>query len=183
MVTFTRNAIDNISQVNMDELTCENLRCHYGTGTVVTDHQSRREKNWRYRTGIQTNLGDIEISVWVELVRILIKKENGQEIFSQLMKWNAENYPSYYKDKEELEISSMKSYAMRLFDDKGWCDYIRFNKRFRPEILEDSSLLEVITDCCNKPCKVTREQFDEYSKPTKVPCPLCNKSSTFKIIG
>lgn len=38
---------------------------------------SRREKNWYYRMGTQTNFGDIEISAWTVLAEILIKKEDG----------------------------------------------------------------------------------------------------------
>ena len=43
-------------------LTFSDLRAHYGTGRAYLISQKGREKKYGYRKGIQTDIGDLEVS-------------------------------------------------------------------------------------------------------------------------
>ena len=52
---------------------------------------------------------------------------------------------------------------------------------YYPEKLDDPTLITVIPECCNTPCKVPPEQIRKWNGEETVPCPRCNKGSFFKI--
>lgn len=176
--------IDNITQVNLEKLTRDNINYKYGTGVAINTSDNRYEKKYRYRHGIQTELGDIEKSLWIELVKRLIIRENGQVLYRHIHQWISDTY--HYRDwtAEDVTLEALKQYVSGIYDDKSSWDYIRFNSKYRPELLDDTELLEVVTECCNTPCRVAKEQIHRwYESPPTVPCPLCNKGSQFIIIN
>lgn len=183
MKPFVHVRIDSIATVDMKMVDRESLRPHYGTGVAVRIDGSRREKNWYYRTGIQTNLGDIEISVWVELAERLIKKENGEKLFAWISEWVKDTNTVKSYTAKDLYKEALENYMMSLPDDKEWCDYIPFNRKYRPELLEDPALITVITECCNTPCKAVPEQIKiQFENEQYIPCSICGRLSKFKAV-
>ena len=70
---LNQTRIDNIQSVDLDDLTFEDVYLHYHTGmgfSVMKNH----EKISKYRNGVGTNIGDIEESVWKQIVKYLITK-------------------------------------------------------------------------------------------------------------
>ena len=153
----------------------------YGTGQEISSKNSQGNKVSHYRTGVETVLGDIEVSLWEELVQKLIEKENDQEIFGQLFEWEKaeNNIPS--KTSNDLLREAMQSYTYRIYDDKGWWDYVRFNMKYRPDILEnDPDLMHVRLACCDRTSRIPKEQIRHYhEEPITVPCPYCNRATLF----
>ena len=159
MREFIREKIDSITQIEPKQITRDNLRLHYGTGQEIVTKNSQGNKISHYRSGVQTNLGDIEQSVWMELVQKLIEQENDQEIFAQLLEWEKDNNHIGSKTKNDLLREAMRSYTYCIYDDKAWCDYVRFNKKYRPDVLEnDPTLTLVHLVCCGSECRVPLEQ-------------------------
>ena len=181
MTQFKREKIDSITQIDPTQITRDNLRYMYGTGQVISSKNSQGNKVSHYRTGVETALGDIEVSLWMELVQKLIEKENDQEIFGQLLEWaKAENnIPS--KTSNDLLRDAMQSYTYRIYDNKGWWDYVRFNMKYRPEILEnDPDLMYVRLACCDRTSRIPKEQIRHFhEEPDTVPCPYCNRATLF----
>lgn len=126
--------IDNISQINLNEISKKNLRKHYGTGVAITDTSSRREKKYTYRHGVQTNLGDIEKSLWVELCKRVVVRENEQALYKSIRKWVQET--SCYETEEELTELALVTYVSEIYDNPEWRCYNEFNSIYRPEILK-----------------------------------------------
>ena len=185
MAQFKREKIDSITQIAPTQITRDNLRYMYGTGQEISSKNSQGNKVSHYRTGVETVLGDIEVSLWMELVQKLIEKENDQEIFGQLFEWEKaeNNIPS--KTSNDLLREAMQSYTYRIYDDKGWWDYVRFNMKYRPEILEnDPDLMHVRLACCDRTSRIPKAQISHHhEEPDTVPCPYCNKGTVFHIIS
>ena len=77
----------------MSEITLEDLRCHFQTGRSYVKSGEGRNRVYGYRTGIQCNLGDIEKSEWMQMVRDVIDREGEQELQRQLLEHRkAHNY-------------------------------------------------------------------------------------------
>lgn len=184
MTQFKREKIDNITQIDFTQLTRENLRYMHGTGQEISFKNSQGNKVSNYRVGVQTALGDIEISLWMELVRKLIEQENDQEIFEQLLEWEMDNNHIGSKSKNDILREAMQSYTYRIYDNKAWVDYVRFNRIYRPEVLDnDSMLITVNLVCCGKKCRVPLEQIQHnHEAPDTIPCPYCGNYTTFRII-
>ena len=183
MLSFKTIRIDNVSQVSDEDISHENLEYMHGTGIAISTGKNRMgEKKYRYRHGVQTAIGDIEDSVWIALVRKLIERENGQKLYEQLVEWTKTDNTVVNRDEEDLTMSALRSYVSKLQDDKVWWDYIRFNAKYYPEKLEDHTLITVIPECCNMPCKIPPEQIRRWNGEEKIPCPICSKGSIFKII-
>ena len=72
--------IDDASQIPESDVTHENLKIMYGTGISMYSKNQRGDRVGYYRTGVQTRLGDIEISAWIKLAEKFIEKENGREV-------------------------------------------------------------------------------------------------------
>ena len=179
-----REKIDSITQIEPKQITRDNLRLHYGTGQEIVTKNSQGNKTSQYRSGVQTNLGDIEQSVWMELVQKLIEQENDQEIFEQLLEWEKDNNHKEARTKNDFLREAMQSYTYRIYDNKAWWDYVRFNMKYRPESLEnDPDLLYVRLACCKRVSRLPKEQVRQHhEEPDTVPCPYCNKGTVFWVI-
>ena len=70
-----RDRIDDVSKIGRSLVTYENLTPHYGTGQSIRLPDRHYEKRYAYRNGVQTDLGDIIESGWVELAKWLVEKE------------------------------------------------------------------------------------------------------------
>ena len=183
MITFKTIRIDNVSQVRDEDITHENLEYMHGTGIAISLGRDRMgEKKYRYRHGVQTKLGDIEDSVWIALVKKLIERENGQKLYENLLEWVKAENTIVNRDIEDMEMSALRDYVSRMNEDRVWWDYIRFNAKYYPEKLEDPTLITVIPECCNTPCRVPPEQIREWHGEKTIPCPICNKGSLFEIV-
>ena len=184
MSEFIREKIDNITQIDPTRITRENLRFMYGTGQGISFKNSQGNKVSNYRVGVQTALGDMEVSLWMELVQKLVEQESDQEIFAQLLEWEKDNNHIGSKTKNDLLREAMKSYTYRIYDNKAWWDYVRFNLKYRPDVLEnDSTLTLVHLACCGSVCRVPLEQRQyNHEAPDTIPCPFCNRYTVFSII-
>ena len=106
----------------------------YGTGRSFTTVNSQGEKKSHYRNGCMTAIGDIEESVWKQMVRQLIIRENETELFRNLKSWLKDS-KMMFRDANELEDYTLELHAARIFDCNEWVGYVDFNTKYRPEIL------------------------------------------------
>lgn len=74
-----KNCIDNISGIPAD-VTFRDLRVHYRIGRAIRLTGTGRDKEYTYRVGVQTDLGDIELSVWQEAMQRLIHASGEYEL-------------------------------------------------------------------------------------------------------
>ncbi len=148
----------------------------YGTGrsfVIGTDRLGKKIE--RYRYGIMTKLGDIEQPEWISLIKALIAREGEEELQGWLVEWYANDHIP--RTHEKLEQEALEAHAARLFDNEAWADFIPFNQKYRPAVLETADLITVITDCCKTKMVVTRKQF-EQPLGNMIYCPNCNGSTT-----
>lgn len=126
----SRIIINSISEVpNRDQLTHEDLRTHFGTGQAIHISGTGRDKKYGYRNGIQTNVGDIRIDVWCQLVRDLIVRSGEEQLYQNLVEWEKEHNFCFRK-KEDMEEHTLTLYASRIFDCTQWVDYEAFSIRY-----------------------------------------------------
>ena len=113
-----------------DAVTFDNLRVHFFTGRSILLSGSGRDKKYSYRSGVMTDVGDIELSRWRELVHGLIEKAHEQTLHEQLLKW-VKNCCPFQHTREEIETYALEIHASRLFDNPKWAAYDEFNRRYR----------------------------------------------------
>lgn len=165
----------------MSELTFEDLRIHYGTGRAYTISGKGRDRVMGYRVGMQCNLGDIEVSEWIAMVKELIVQSGEQELYEQLYTHMKEH--NYRKaTRSELEQEVLELHAARIFDDPLWVDFIPFNKRFRPQVLQSVRLIWVKNTCCRKPGQVTQVLLEAQAGRDTICCPYCGRWTEFEIM-
>ena len=113
-----------------DSVTFEDLSVHFFTGRSILLSGTGRDKMYSYRSGVMTDVGDIELSRWRELVHGLIEKAHEQTLHEQLLKWVKDCCP-FQHTREEIETYALEIHASRLFDNPKWAAYDEFNRRYR----------------------------------------------------
>ena len=58
----------------MSELSFAALRCHFQTGRSYVIYGEGRNRVSGYRTGVHCDLGDIERSEWIDMVKDMIRR-------------------------------------------------------------------------------------------------------------
>lgn len=170
--------IDSVFGLDPASISFSNLRWKYGTG-VDTSTGKGYYKKVSYRTGVMTELGDIEIRVWVQLMEQLIEKNGEQWLLDALLQWEKEH--NYTKaSAARLRESALELHSARIFDDPEWVSYIPFNKRFRPDVLEMAHIVIVVNECCGRPGEVTQELLGR-AFDGGIFCPHCGWWSKFAI--
>ena len=129
--------IDDASQIPESDVTHENLKIMFGTGISMYSKNQRGDRVGYYRSGVQTQLGDIEISVWIKLAEKLIEKENGQKLYTELFEWAREYGCIKSKTEADIKEKALDYYVSAIYDNKSWYGYIGFNEKYYPEKLGD----------------------------------------------
>ncbi len=159
-------------------VTFETLRVRYGTGRSFLIRTEGRHKVYGYREGVMTELGNLELKEWRRLAMELVETSQEQQLYQNLLEWR-QGHSCFGQSGTELENDTLKLHMDRIFDNPLWVDYIPFNRKYRPEILDPSRLVRVKTECCGKPGEVTKERL-EYGDG-RVPCPVCGCWSEFQL--
>lgn len=133
--------INNESIINIDgksypvkDLTFQNLRKHFGTGRAYTISGTGRDRVTGYRSGIMTDIGDVEEELWEKLVLCVIERNGEQELYQNLLSWLTQ-HPVGCHDAKRRRHMALELHAMRIFDDVDWCDWLEFTCTYRPELL------------------------------------------------
>ena len=165
----------------MSDLTFADLRCQYQTGRSYVISGTGRNRIYGYRTGIQCAIGDIEKSEWCQMVQELIREKGEQELYEQLLQHlKYQNYAR--KSFKELEFYALQLHANRIFDNKSWVDFVKFNRKYRPEIASSTRLIWITSECCKRPGEITQAMMDCHSHDNRVCCPHCGRWAHYKIL-
>lgn len=115
----------------------EDIRLMYHTGKFVRNYSSQDKKAGEYRIGVMTKLGDIKEKDWIRYAEELVRRNNEEALFKQLKSWYRETTP-WLRDEKDLHRYSLECFVARIFDNPNWVDYVVFNRRHRPEVLQQS---------------------------------------------
>lgn len=118
--------INDEKQVDISALTFSQLAKKFGTGQAYTISGEGRNRKTGYRSGVMTEIGNIEECLWERLVYKLIVLHNEQHIFEKLLTWY-KNHPCYRTAPEQRK-QALELHAGRYFEKKDWVGYAEFNK-------------------------------------------------------
>lgn len=118
-----------------ENVTYDDIRLMYHTGKFIRDYGSHDKKAGKYRIGVMTKLGDIEEKDWIRYAEELVRRNNEVALFKQLKSWYRQTTP-WLRDEKDLHRYSLECFVARIFDNRGWVDYVAFNERYRPEVLK-----------------------------------------------
>ena len=81
--------ITSIDELNLEEITFENMRWQYGT---LLSHSvgKRSEKKTYYTHCVKTSLGVITESVWYQLAELMVQRTHEEELFHHLLQFETE---------------------------------------------------------------------------------------------
>lgn len=98
-----------------EDLTFEDIRIHFFTGQAILVSGEGRNKTYRYRNGVATNVGDIQADEWGHIVRQLIVRYGEQELFHQLVDWIKKHCP-WARNTSESERIALDYHVSRMPD-------------------------------------------------------------------
>lgn len=161
-------------------VTFEALRVHYYTGRSYLIRSEYRHKVYGLRQGMMTDLGDLDPDEWKRLAQQLIQDSGEEQLQANLMQWTSQHTP-WLRKKQEFEQHVLELHMERVFDNPLWVDYVPFNRQYRPEVLETTRLVWILTECCQTPAQVTLERFEvAKSRDNTLSCPFCGRLSQFR---
>lgn len=131
---------------DIQKLTFAQIRVRFHTGRAFIISGTGRDRKYGYRQGCMTEIGDIELSQWTELIQYLIERDGEQQLQKNLLSWVKETCLWLHTQKER-EDYSLSLHASRIFDCKEWVDYVEFNKLYRPEVLQGTTKGETQDEC------------------------------------
>ncbi|MCD7991935.1 MAG: hypothetical protein LUK37_09220 [Clostridia bacterium] len=172
-----RRQINALTDIDIPSLRLEDIRFLFGTGMGMTKGRGRDKEKF-FRKGVQTEIGDIREDVWYQLAEQVIGLHGETWLLEALETWYREmkHYPRHGFDVHKM---ALELHSNRIFNSEGWIDYLRFNRRFRPEVLEGRRFPKVRVDCCQgEICEVTEEMIQRGSAP----CPRCGAFRDYEVI-
>lgn len=181
-ISWPQTRIDKEEQLKGEEITLEKLQRKYGTfqcRCVGLDRVGKKKYN--SRVGIQTDLGDIEIQLWKELVLRCIEQAGEKALYQHYLVWTIKHDITDCS-REKIEEDVLDRYILRFFDDPRWGDFIPFNRKYRPEFLANFELAKTKQLCCGYTEEVTRLWLDQL-RVSELRCRRCGKTAPFSVIG
>ena len=179
MLNMERQRIRDLREIDFSKLEFEDLQWQYGV-FQSTSTGSGRDKKYSSWSGVKTRIGEIEESVWYQAAEKLIREKGEQELLGYLTQWCSER--NFLKESaDRIRKRALQLHVDRIFDNPRWVDFVPFNRRYRPEVLQTTHLVTVVNECCQEPGVVTQEQIDAAFEGT-IACPCCGKWSHFDIV-
>lgn len=161
--------------------TFEELCSKGGIGRAILLSGTGRDKKYGYRHGVYCKLGDIERSEWMRLMKDLIERSGEDQIHRQMLCWHKEH--SYLKEtSEQIAFSVLIKHSMRLFDDQQWVEYLKFNQRYRPDVLENVAVARVRSACCQRDFLTTQALLDSSYNGTTC-CQICGRWAEYEVLA
>ena len=165
--------MDNIGNTE-HALTFAALRVHYYTGRSCLISGEGRNKVFGYRHGVMTDIGDLPEAEWTRLAKQLIRQSGEQELYQQLFAWEREQ-SHWEQSPSQFELDVLSLHMARLPDNPAWCDFIPFNRKYRPEVLCNAEILWDKCSGCGKPHEMTGTQFKNIRDTC---CPFVTASAS-----
>lgn len=179
---YPTTCIDRAEQLRECAITFDALRLKYGTFRPRSNGFDRHgRKKYNSRVGIQTDLGDIEESLWLQLVAKLIEDMGETALLNHLRVWIIKN-AKWLKTKPAIEKYALELHMARIFDNPLWESFVPFNRKYRPDYLASFDLATVVNTCCNKPYQITMRRLNCIQGKDSC-CEHCGRSGPFKVIG
>ena len=175
---FHVRRIDSIHEIDLDTVTAENLIWRYGTGVAVTRGEGRY-KTHSYRNGVQTEIGDLELSVWIAAAEYVVKRDGLEEEAAHLQEFITRESSGYGFAWRNPRMHALEYCICSTYKDPAWVSFIPYNREYHPEVLASAHLVQVITECCQKPGEVTEERIAQ-SFDGRVCCPFCGRFSNYR---
>lgn len=150
--------IKSINELNLDEVTFENMHWKYGTCLCYT--VGKRSEKKTYSTNcVMTELGEMTESVWYELAELMIQREHEEELFNNLLQFETETPHYSCFDYTKLRHYTLELYIDRIFNQPGWVGFIPFNRKYRPDFIKNMEFIQIKSECCEAVGDVTEEQI------------------------
>lgn len=174
-----RDQIDSIGQLDLEHLTAADLKWEFATGRSLSFGHGR-DKVHSYRNGVQTPIGDIKLSVWLEAARYLIKRNGLEEELEHLNNYLGE-ISARAQLTRDLDLGRrMDTCLSGLYRDPVWVGFIPYNQKYHPELLEGVPMATIIPDCCQTECMIPKAQIRDESGTA--PCPVCGRWAPFRFV-
>lgn len=176
---MNRNSIDSLEQLDLASLTAADLEVHYFTGrTIDIGIGTGRDRRKLYRFGVQTDIGDIEISVWVKAAERIVEREGLKEELEHLRPFalytsNAGRITMLHEYVRHLDMC-----LSALYRNPAWVHFVPYNRQYHPELLEGVPMAQIILKCCGEFCEIPRAQISVDLNVA--PCPICGRWSSFR---
>ena len=178
MLTTEHRRITSLDEIDFSALDFQDLHWWYGV-FQCTSTGSGRDIKYGAWIGVKTGLGEIEVKVWCQAAEKLIQQKGKQELLGYLTQWCSER--NILKESaDRIRKRALQLHVDRIFDNPRWVDFVPFNRRYRPDVLNTAHLVTVVNECCQKPGVVTQEQIDAACEGA-IACPCCGRWSHFEV--
>ncbi len=164
-------------EYRVGDLTLKDIQFQVRTGRAVVRRGDGRNKEYAYRDGVKTPIGDIELSLWEEVARALISdKFNLAAEYDACEEWARRNAP-WLKTDRDRDVYALDMVVSRLTENALWVEFVPFNAKYFPERLNTVPTVLVTLDCCMLPGEATaaRVDYDTANGSGKTHCPLCGR--------
>ena len=130
--------IDNLEHIP-ESATFQDLRYLHGTGRSKPSMGLYGRKHSGYRFGAQTEIGDIEISVWEAAMHRLIRNSGEEALYQELLAWVEADTP-WLHTKRERELYTLELHSARIFELPEWVAKQEFEENYMPKRDQEGAL-------------------------------------------
>ncbi len=170
-----QSLIDQLEQLDLPHLRAGDLRWMYSTGKgQITG--SGRDKRHTYRTGIQTPIGDIELSVWIKAAEYIVERDGLHEELERLRTFVTGFGRSLYS-KQMSHAVHLDMCLSEIYRSPLWVSFVPYNEQYHPELLLSTPMVEITMNCCKTVCTVPRAQINKENQTAH--CPTCGWWASF----
>lgn len=115
------------------------------------------------------------------MVKDVISREGEQQLYQQLLQHLKDH--NYAKEsKSELEFNALQLHAARIFDNEAWVDFLRFNRKYRPDVAASARLVRIRPICCKMPGEITQTMLEQNKSTNTAPCPHCGRWAEYELL-
>lgn len=170
-----RDLIDQLGQLDLPHLKASDLNWEHNTGKCLVTG-SGRDKRYSYRGGIQTPIGDIEISVWIQAAEYVVAREGLQEELERLRTFAICFGGSPYS-KQLSHANHLAMCLSEIYRNPAWVSFVPYNEQYHPELLRSTPMVEIMLDCCKTICTMPKVQIHKENQTAH--CPVCGRWASF----
>lgn len=168
--------IDQVEQLDLLRLKAGDLRWLYATGRGQTTGFGRNKQH-SFRHGVQTPVGDIELSVWIKAAEHIIERDGLQTELEHLQPYAVDYGGGNIHSKQLSHGGHLSMCLSAIYRNPAWVFFVPYNRQYHPELLDTTPMVEVVMDCCKTACAIPRAQIHNENQTAH--CPACGRWASF----
>lgn len=122
---------------DIDKITYSDFAALRFTANMIEERIDKTNFRKKYRAGVQTNIGNVERTLWYTFAQDLIFQSGDKALYEAMTKWVIDNCP-HITSQKEIQEYAIELVLDEVYKDRSWAGAKEFRTKYykQPQVVK-----------------------------------------------